>query len=407
MKRRRKAIAGLAGLAAPWLARMVAPMAGLTMIAGSAGAFAADQGVGRSEIVIGTIQDLSGPIAVLGKPIQNGMILRVEQLNAAGGIHGRKLKLVVEDSGYDPKKAVLAAQKLLSQDQIFAMVGSLGTVVSLSTTPLVLEKGVPHLFPITAHHGNYEPFHKLKFAAFTPYPDSTKAGLREMLRMRGYRKVGILYQDDEYGLEVLRGTEAALKDAGLALVERASYKRGATDFSSQMQKLRAAGPDLIVLGTIVRETIGAIAAGRQLGYGGDFFGSQAAYMPAVAKAGGKAVEGLYAMAETPTPYRDDPGNPKALNEWLDAYRQRFNEDADLWSLTGWLLVDMFAKAAERAGPNLTVDALVKGLESAPYPRSFLGTPEYTFGPDKRLGNNQTRIAQIVGGKWTTVSDFLK
>lgn len=387
--------------------RFVALGAGSAALAALPLSAAANQGVSKGEIVIGSLQDLSGPIAVLGKPIVNGMTLRVEQANAAGGIHGRKLRLVVEDTGYDPKKAVLGAQKLLGQDKIFAMVGSLGTVVALPTIPLVLERGLPHLFPITAHNGTFEPFHKMKFALTTPYTDSTKAGLKEMLKRGNYKRVGILYQDDEYGLEVLRGTEAALKDVGLAIVERTSYKRGSTDFSSQMQRLRAANPDLIVLGTIVRETIGAMAAGRQLGYAGDFFGSQAAYMPAVARAGGKAVEGLYAMSETPTPYRDDPKNNKLLNDWLDAYRQRFNEDADLWSVTGWMVVDIFVKAAEKAGPNLTPDGLVQALETTTYPRSYLGTPEYVFGPNRRLGNRQTRIAQIQNGRWTSVSDFVQ
>ena len=365
----------------------------------------ADQGVSKSEIVIGSIQDLSGPIAVLGKPVQNGMILRTEQINAAGGINGRKLKLVVEDSGYDPKKGVLAAQKLLNQDKIFAMVATMGSPVSLATLPLVVDKGVAHLFPITAHTGNFEPLHKLKFSSSNPYPNTTRTGLNLMMKMKPYKRVAIIYQDDEYGLDVLRGAEATLKDAGMTLVEKTSYKRGATDFSSQMQKLKAANPDLIILATIVRETIGAMAAARQLGYTGDFFGSEAAYQPAVAKAGGKAVEGLYAVSTVPTPYRDDPGNPKSLNEWMDAYKARFKEDPDLYSVYGSLMIDMFAKAAEKAGPNLTIDSLVKALETNPYPRTFFGNPEISFSATKRMGQDQARIAQIKNGRWANVSDF--
>lgn len=216
------------------------------------------------------------------------------------------------------------------------------------------------------------------------------------MKLSGAKRVGILYQDDEYGLEVLRGTESALKDLGLTLVERTTYKRGATDFASQMQRLRAANPDLIVLGTIVRETIGAMATARRLGYTGRFFGSQAAYMPAVPKAGGAAVEGLFAISETPVPYRDDPSNTRSLNEWMDAFKERFKEDAELWAATGWMYVDIFARAAERAGPKLTIDSLVKALEDHPYPRGFLGNPEFVFGPQKRLGNDQTRLAQIQG-----------
>ena len=374
------------------------------LLAGTGSALAA-QGVSKDQIVIGSIQDLSGPVVALGKPINNGMLLRAEQLNAAGGIHGRKLKVVIEDSGYDPKKAVLAAQKLLNQDKIFAMVGSLGTPVSLATLPLVIEKGVPHLFPITAHTGNFEPLHKLKFSLSNPYPNTTRIGIQEMLKMKPYKRVAILYQDDEYGMDVVRGAEAALKSAGLALVERTSYKRGATDFSSQMQKLKAANPDLIILGTVVRETIGAMAAARQLGYAGDFLGSEAAYQPMVAKAGGKAVEGLYAVSTVATPYRDDPGNSKSLNEWMDAYKARFNEDPDLYSVYGSMLVDIFARAAEKAGPNLSPDALVKALEDHGYPRTFFGNPEIAWTPTKRMGQDQARIAQIRNGRWANVTDY--
>jgi branched-chain amino acid transport system substrate-binding protein len=367
----------------------------------------ATQGVSKTEIVIGSIQDLSGPIAVLGKPVQNGMILRVEQINAQGGINGRKLKLVVEDSGYDPKKGVLAAQKLLNQDKIFAMVATMGSPVSLATLPLVVDKGVAHLFPITAHTGNYEPLHKLKFSMSNPYPNTSRIAIQAMMKIKPYKRVAILYQDDEYGLDVVRGVEGALKDAGLALVEKTSYKRGATDFSSQMQKIKAANPDLIVLATIVRETIGAMATARQLGYTGDFVGSEAAYQPAVAKAGGKAVEGLYAISTVPTPYRDDPGNTKALNEWMDAYKARFKEDPDLYSVYGTLMIDVFARAADKAGANLTIDALVKAIETNPYPRTFLGNPELSWSPTKRMGQDQARLAKIENGRWTNVGDFMR
>ena len=367
----------------------------------------ANQGVSKDQIVVGSIQDLSGPIAVLGKAVQNGMILRVETINAAGGIHGRKLKLVVEDSSYDPKKAVLAAQKLVSQDRIFAMIGTLGSPTALASMPVCLEKNVLHLFPISSHTGTFEPFHKLKFSMSNPYPNSTRIGVEQMLKMKPYKRVAILYQDDEYGVDVMKGAEGALKSAGLSLVEKTSYKRGATDFSSQMQKLKAANPDLIILATIIRETIGAVSSARQLGYTGDFLGSEAVHQPTVAKAGGKVVEGIYAVNATPNPYRDMPGNPKALNDWIDAYKARFGEDPDVYSVYGWLTLDVFAKAAEKAGPNLNVDALVKSLETNPYPRSFIGNPDMSWGPDKRMGQTKARIAQIQNGKWIGVTDFVE
>ena len=95
--------------------------AGLFALAFAGTAFAQTQGVSKSEIVIGTMQDLSGPIVAFSKQLVAGMNMRVEEQNALGGVNGRKLKLVVEDHGYDPKKAVLATQKLVQKDKIFAL----------------------------------------------------------------------------------------------------------------------------------------------------------------------------------------------------------------------------------------------------------------------------------------------
>ena len=111
----------------------------------------ANQGVTKNEIVVGSIQDLSGPIAGFGKQIRLGMTLRIDELNEQqGGIHGRKLKVLFEDSAYDPKKAVLAAQKLVNQDKIFAMIGHIGTATNNAAMPVQFEKNVINFFPVTA-----------------------------------------------------------------------------------------------------------------------------------------------------------------------------------------------------------------------------------------------------------------
>lgn len=363
-------------------------------------------GVSRSEIVIGSIQDLSGPLVSFGKPVRDAMLMRVEQANATGGVHGRKLRLVVEDSGYDTKKAVLAADKLVNSDKVFAVIGTLGTAPAAATLDAVIDSGALHLFPLSSGRAMFEPLHKYKFAAFSPYTDSTRAGLKEMLK-KGYKRVAILFQDDDFGMDIVNGTEAALKEANMSLVEKTSYKRGATEFASQMQKLKAANPDLIVLATVVRETIGAIGEARKIGYTGDFFGSQGSYISGLPKLGGKTIEGLYNVNEISTPYRDNPANSKALNDWMDAMKARNSLDPDTGAVMGYFVMDMFIKTLEKVGPNLSADAFSKTLESSTFARTFLGTPEISFGPQKHLGNNQARIAQIQNGRWVNVSDFVK
>lgn len=116
----------------------------------------ANQGVTDTEIVIGTHQDLSGPIKAYGVNGSNGMKMAVDEINAGGGINGRKLRLMIEDVAYDPKKAVLATQKMIELDKVFAMVGTLGSPTTLAPQPNVLGAGVFQLFPISSAEFTYQ-----------------------------------------------------------------------------------------------------------------------------------------------------------------------------------------------------------------------------------------------------------
>jgi branched-chain amino acid transport system substrate-binding protein len=365
----------------------------------------AQQGVSKTEITLGSIQDLSGPIAGFGKQARLGMLLRVDEINEQGGINGRKLKIIVEDSAYDPKKAVLAAQKLVNQDKIFMMVGHIGTAQNLAAMPVQFEKNVINFFPITAAREMYEPFHKLKYSYAATYFDQMKTAVPKLAKEQGAKKVCTMYQDDEFGLEVFRGAEAGLKAAGMDFVEKTTYKRGATDFSSQISKMQASGCDMIVLGTIIRETIGAIGTARKAGYNPIFVGSSAAYTDLIHKLGGAAMNGFYATNTVQNPYTDDASQP--IRFWANKYKTKFNEDPTVFSVYGYSIIDTFAKAAGKAGANLSTDTFIKAMDTMVIPPDMFGGAEQTFSPTKRLGSDASRISQITDGKWKPVTGYNK
>jgi len=367
-------------------------------------AFAQQQGVSKTEIVVGTIQDLSGPLAGYGKQARNGMLLRVEELNEQGGIHGRKLRLVAEDDGYDPKKAVLAAQKLVNQDKVFIVAGHLGTAQNMAAMPVQFEKNVVNFFPITAAREMYEPLHRLKYSFAAAYYDQVRLAVPRMVKDKNIKKVCTIYQDDDFGLEVLRGTEAGLKTIGMEFTEKTSYKRGATDFSSQVAKMKASGCEMVVLGTIIRETIGTIATARKTGFDPVFVGTSAAYTDLIHKLGGKAMDGLYAAMTVQHPYLDEASQP--IRFWANKYKTRFSEDPTVFSAYGYMVIDTFIKAAQKAGPNLTTDTFVKTMDTMTFEPDMFGSPRSTFTATKRLGNDQSRMSQIKDGKWVVVSDYL-
>jgi len=376
-------------------------LAASALIAGSA---FAQQGVSKNEIVIGTIQDLSGPLAGYGKAVRNGMLLRVDEINEQGGIGGRKLKLLVEDSGYDPKRAVLAAQKLVNQDKIFMMVGHIGTAQNLAAMPVQFEKNIVNFMPVTAAREMYEPFNRLKYAFTVPYYDQMLIMVPKMVKEKGSKKVCAIYQDDEFGLEVVRGAETGLKKINMEIAEKTTYKRGATDFSSQVARMKAANCDLVVLGTIIRETIGTIAEARKTGFNPTFLGSQACYTELIHKLGGPAMNGLYASMTSQHPYLDDASQP--IRFWANKYKTKFNEDPSVFSAYGYGITDAFARAAAKAGANLSTDSFIKAMDTMVIPPDMFGSPEATFGPKKHLASDAARLSQIVDGKWKVISGYV-
>jgi branched-chain amino acid transport system substrate-binding protein len=367
-------------------------------------ALAQGQGVSKNEIVIGSMQDLSGPIVAFSKQLKYGMEMRVAEINAQGGIHGRKLKLVIEDHGYDPKKAVLATQKLVQKDKIFAMIGTIGTPTALPSMPILFEKNIPHLFPLTAAREMYEPLHRLKYSIAATYYDQMRAGVKYMVKNKGYKTVCTLYQDDDFGLEVMRGAEAGLKEVGMALAEKTTYKRGATDFSSQVARMKDAGCDLVVLGTIIRETIGTIATARKLGWGVEFMGTSASYTDLIHKLGGPAMNGFYSTNSVNNPYMDDAS--RNVRDWANRYKENYKEEPAVFSVYGYQVIDLFIQVADKAGPKLTTDTFINTLENFSAPRDMFGADAMTFSKTKHLGSNRARLSQIINGKWTPITDYI-
>ena len=369
-------------------------------------ALAQQQGVSKNEILIGTIQDMSGPLAGYGKQARNGMLLRIDELNEQqGSINGRKLRLIAEDDGYDPKKAVLAAQKLVNQDKVFIMAGHLGTAQNMAAMPVQFEKGVVNLFPITAAREMYEPLHKLKYSFAATYYDQIRIALPKLAKEKNLKKVCVIYQDDDFGTEVLKGGEAGLKSMGMEYAEKTSYKRGATDFSSQVARMKASGCEMVVLGTIIRETIGAVAESRKTGFNPVFLGSSAIYSDLIHKLGGKAMDGVYGTMTVQHPYLDEASQP--LRFWAAKYKTKFNEDPTVFSVYGYIIIDAFIQAARKAGPNLTTDSFVKAMDSMTFEPDMFGSPKSSYTATKRLGNDLSRLSQIQDGKWKVVSDYVK
>ena len=178
-----------------------------------------------------------------------------------------------------------------------------------------------------------------------------------------------------------------------------------SDLSSQVARLKSAGCEMVVLGTIIRETVGTIAESRKTGFNPVFLGSSAAYTDLIHKLGGKAMDGLYAAMTSQHPYLDEASQP--IRFWATKYKTMFNEDPTVFSVYGYQATMHFATAAGKAGKNLTHETFIKAMDGMTFGADIFGSPPLTFTATKRLGNDLSRLSQIQDGRWRVVSDYVK
>jgi branched-chain amino acid transport system substrate-binding protein len=355
-------------------------------------------GVTDKEIVVGSMLDLSGPAAAGMPQLRNGMQLRIDELNAAGGVHGRKIRLIVEDNAGTPQQAVRAAQKLIRQDGVFATINNFGSGPGAATVKAISDAGVVNFAPWatsgTLHQisGNSP----LLFTVVQNYNTSSAYGLSWALKNWGSKKVGTIIMEGPFGELMKAGVASAIQAAGLTLAAEASYKPGEIDFSSHVARMKAAGVDLIFAGTIVRETIGVMAEVKKLGWKDvKVLSGLGGRNSTVVALGKDAVEGLYGIAGWSLPHAvaADP----AARRFIDAYRKAFNIEPDETASNAYSYADWFIAVLQAAGPNL--DAQSFGKAAAGVTHQDFTTFAKLGLKDNHVSPEMIGIDVVKGGRW--------
>ena len=373
------------------------------LVAAATGASAQTRGVSKTEITLGMHTDLSGVGATYGVSSSNAAKMRFEEINEAGGIHGRKIRLIVEDQSYQVPKAVQACNKLINRDNVFAFVAPAGTPMNNACFKEQLAANVPNLFPLSAARSMYEPFHRLKFYGAASYVDQIRSAVNYFVKEKGKKAVCVMYQDSDFGKEIIEGAELQTKKLGIKLVEMTGHKPTDQDFTAPIAKLRQAGCDLILMGTIVRDSIIPYTTARKMGWTDvDFVGSAAVYDLVVAAAQG--MEGFHGMGLTEMPYADSP--VASVRKFVEDYKKKYNIDPNIGAVYGYVAADLTVTGLKNAGADLTLDSFVKGMEAIKGYRDIFNGPEVNFGPQIRQGASSSFLAVSKGGRWTRVTEPL-
>ena len=369
----------------------------------SAGALAAEvQGVTPNEVLIGTHTDLSGVTAMWGVNNTNAWRMVFDDVNAAGGINGRKIKYIVEDSQYQVPRAVQASNKLLNRDHVFIMVANGGTPMNNATMPEQLSKGVPNVFPLTSARSMYYPLNHLKFGLASSYYDQMRAGVKYFVEQKGKKTVCAMSEDTDFGRDVMDGARDEIKALNMKLAGETLHKPTDVDFTASVAKLRDANCDLILVGGIVRDTVQIISAVRKTGWKVDMLGQAASYDEAVAEAPGGVTEGFYSM--TPTLFVVlDSKDPKVA-AFREKYKKQFGHEANFAAQLGYTGAQVVVEGLKHAGKDLTTDSFVAGMESIKDYHDIFGSPTISFSKEKHQGSNESFLCVVKDGHWVPAID---
>jgi branched-chain amino acid transport system substrate-binding protein len=376
-------------------------LAGTALVFSPAAGAATQRGVTDNEIVIGTTADLSGVTAVQGVNNSDAIRMAFDEANEKGGVNGRKIRFVVEDMQYQVPRAVQAMNKLLNLDSIFLAIGDGGTPMNNANMPAEIEKGVPNMVPLTAARSMYEPFNRLKFGQFASYYDEMRAGVKYFVEKRGKKAVCAMYQDTDFGRDVYAGAVAQLKAMNMTLVAETAHKPTDTDFNAAIAKLHDANCDLVVLGTIVRDTTLIIETAHKVGWNVDMVGQFASYDTAIAEAPGNPAEGFYTMTPALYAYPDDPR--PAVQAFAKKFKARFGREPNFHGEMGYTAAQIVLLALDRAGKELTTDSFIKAMESIKDYKDIFGSPPLSFSATDHHGSSQSFLAIVHNGRWVPVS----
>ncbi|MEN9472831.1 MAG: Leucine, isoleucine, valine-, threonine-, and alanine-binding protein [Pseudomonadota bacterium] len=352
----------------------------------------AQVGVTDKEIVIGQFAATTGPAAELGLRMQMGMHIYFSAINGQGGVHGRKIRLVTRDDGYEPKRSVEAVKTLIHQDKVFALAGSVGTPTGLAALPILTEAQVPLVGMFTGARALREPFNRYVFHVRASYDDETDR-IVQHLAMLGIQRIGVLKQNDSYGQAVLDGVQKALTKRKIQIAAIGTVERNSKELGNAVKILNTANVEAIIQASTYQTSAAFIKQARAEGFRGHFFNVSFVGAQALANELGELGQGVSVSQVVPFPFST---NTPLLQEYRNLMNWAGQKEYDFTSMEGFLTAKIMVEGLRRAGTNLTRERLITGLESM---RDVnLGGFTVKFSPQNHVASDFTDLTVIARDK---------
>jgi branched-chain amino acid transport system substrate-binding protein len=326
--------------------------AGLSLLLVWTGPLRADEvGVSSNRILFGQAAALSGPSSALGQGMRQGILAAFAEINARGGVHGRKLELISRDDGYDPDRSILQTGKLLDDDKVFALIGAVGTPTTAVTVPIAIARNVPFVGPFTGADFLRAPDLHNVVNIRASYGAEAEAWIKHLTEDLHIKRIAIFYQDDSYGRDGLAGVQRSLEKRGMELAAESTYERNTKAVGAAMRTLKRAEPEAVVMVGTYAPCAEFIRLARQSGFNPVFVNISFVGANALARELGPEGYGVIVSQVVPFPW---DSSVKVVADYQAAEKVFDpNFKPDFVSLEGYLSGRLVAAALEMAGPNPT------------------------------------------------------
>lgn len=353
-------------------------------------------------VKVGMSGPFSGGLSLLGQGVRDGVEVAFAEINAQGGVSGRKLQFIAEDDGYEPMRTIASARKLVEQDKVVALLAVTGTAPSAALLPFVAESKTPLLFPYAFAHSLTTP---VKRDVFTTLPEvrvQMQVLANYILKTLKQTKVAAIYQNDDFGQDAVTGLEERFARDKISLV-KLPFDRGTTNFSGVVAQAKAAGVEHVVFLGIPKDAALVMREANNLGWKPQFSGHNALGDPQTFKLAGPLAEGALAVAVM-EPLDSDKAPVKAFIAAQKKYKP--STSPTTYSMHGYLAGKLFAEVLKRSGGKTDEPAIVATLESMKGYDTGLMAP-LTFSPEKHAGALAGAIMKAEGGKWKLITGWIE
>lgn len=388
---------------AAWAAALVPTVAWVVWAASVA--LAGTPGVTADTIRIGTFQALTGPAAPIGTEFVRGMRTYFAWVNDQGGVNGRKIELLVENDEFKPANTVALVRKLVEQDQVFAIVGGLGTPTSLAVLDYLVQQEVPFVYQASGVSAFAYPPKRTVFAVQPNYTVEGRIIARYAVETLGSQRLAIMYENDDMGKEGLGGVEAYMASKGLKLAAAIPFNFGETTFATHVLKLRQANPDAIIIYGLQQPTVNILKEIDRQGVKAARFASYITADLNLLKLAGEAAEGLMMTGWVPILSPDDPDAARYL-EVVSQYNPDYKGTPSGFLAAGWVAAEIFTEGVRRAGRNLTRESLIAALESMEHWNGIIAK-DITYGPNQRAGKVSLYFLKVEKGNFVAISGWVE